>query len=178
MAFTAINIFSLEYVVDSKSKNVVKFYSKASVEEFEGVSSKIDGYVYSDKNELQNADVYFEVDLNLLDTGIGLRNRHMREDYLHTDKFPKTTFKGKITEMNKISDTEFDVKVSGSYFLHGINQSRQINGKIYILDNGLKLKSEFIVKLTDHNIEVPKFMFLKISENIKVYVDFIAKKVK
>ena len=178
MAFVAVNLFSFEYVVDSKAKNVVKFYSKASVEEFEGVSSKIDGYIYSEKNELQNADVYFEVDLNLLDTGIGLRNRHMREDYLHTDKYPKTHFKGKITEINKISDTEFDVKANGTYFLHGISQNRQISGKIYLMDNSMKLKSEFIVKLTDHNVEIPKFMFLKISENIKVYVDFISKKVK
>ncbi len=169
---------SAEYTVDNSKKNVVKFISEAPVEQFEGVTEKIDGYFYSEKGDILNAEIYFEVNLNNVDTGIGLRNRHMREDYLHTSKYPKTTFKGKISDLKKISETELDVIVKGSYFLHGITKEREISGKIYLLDNGMKIKSEFVVKLTDHKIDVPKFMFMKISEDIKVYLDFIVKKVK
>ncbi|MBK9304990.1 MAG: YceI family protein [bacterium] len=35
-----------------------------------------------------------DVDLAALDTGIGLRNRHMRENHLETDRFPQAVFRG------------------------------------------------------------------------------------
>jgi riboflavin synthase alpha subunit len=40
------------------------------------------------------------------------------------------------------------------------------------------VKSKFSVSLKDHNIEVPSLMFQKISEMIKLEVDFMLKFVK
>lgn len=59
----------------------VEFLSKAPLNEFTGKSSNLNGLVDLDKNLLD-----FYVDLNTLNTGIGLRDRHMRENYLETKK--------------------------------------------------------------------------------------------
>jgi polyisoprenoid-binding protein YceI len=167
---------SAEYHVDKKEKNLVKFVSETPVEDFDGKTNKIDGYLISDGIEkMQGAELYFEVDLNSVDTGIGLRNRHMREDYLHTDKYPLTHFKGNVIESEKISDSEYNLKVSGKMFIHGVTRDITVSGKLYKLSNGFKLKSDFKIKLTDYKIEVPKFMFVRISEEIKLFLDFIVK---
>lgn len=176
----SLNAFSTEYNVDTKNKNnSVKFISSAPVEDFEGKTSKIDGYLNTDDaNNLYNAELYFEVDLNSVDTGIGLRNRHMREDYLHTDKYPYTSFKGIINEVKKINDLEYDIRVSGDITIHGISKKLVTRGIIKFHKNGINVTSKFSVKLSDYKIEVPQVMFLKISEEIRLELDFNLKKIQ
>jgi polyisoprenoid-binding protein YceI len=177
--FAGNALFANEYHVDKKQTNSVKFVSKATMESFEGNTEKIDGYiVLQDAPNLYQAELYFEVDLNSVDTGIGLRNRHMREEYLYTDKYPLTSFKGKITNVKKITDTQYDVTVTGEMDLHGVKKTRMINGTIDFTSKGININTEFIVKLTDHNIEVPSLMFMRINEDIQLVLDFNLKKVK
>lgn len=169
-----LNLHAIEYHVDTKNKNNnVKFISNATLEDFEGVTDKIDGYLATAEGDgLYGAKIYFEVDLNSIDTGIGLRNRHMREDYLHTDDYPFTSFEGIINEVKKIDKTTYDVRVKGKIMIHGESKELWTRGKIKFLKNGINIQSDFSVKLSDHNIKVPKVMFMKINEEIKVVLDF------
>jgi len=175
----ALIIYPAEYQVDKSKQNLVKFISNAPIEDFEGVTSKIDGYLAIDESDLlKNSNLYFEVDLRTLDTGIGLRNRHMRENYLHTDKYPYTNFKGNIIYSEKVSDTEQKVTVDGTMYIHGKTKPMKINGNLFKTESGYRVKAYFEVKLTDYNIEVPKLMFMKISENMKLALDFYITKVQ
>jgi polyisoprenoid-binding protein YceI len=80
---------SAEYHVDRKGQNLVKFISDAPLDNFEGTTDNVDGYIVWDgDNPVNNSEFHFEAELSTLDTGIGLRNRHMRENYLETDKYP------------------------------------------------------------------------------------------
>jgi polyisoprenoid-binding protein YceI len=180
LSLMAISIAqAAEFHVDKKQSNLVKFISDAPMEDFEGTTSKIDGYMMNDGiDKLVGSEVYFEVDLNSVSTGIGLRDRHMREDYLHTDKYKLTSFKGKIATANKVSDTEYDFTANGKKFIHGVTKDITIKGNIFKNGNGYKVKANWAIKLPDYNIEVPKFMFLRINEEIKLEVDFNLKQVK
>lgn len=176
LILVSIDLIGAEFQVDKNAKNLVKFISETPVEDFEGKTSKIDGYLICESIEkLVGSEHYFEVELNSVDTGIGLRNRHMREDYLHTEKYPLTHFKGIITESVKVSDTEYDVKSKGKMFIHGVTKEITISGKIYKLGSGYKLKTNYSINLTDYNVKVPKFMFVRISEEIKLVLDFVVK---
>ena len=170
-----INIYIIratEYNVVKSDDNLVKFYSDAPIEDFEGVTSKIDGYLLCDKNDLaKNSEIYFEVQLNTLKTGISLRDRHMRENYLHTDKYPIASFKGKIIEANKNGNV-WDVKVNGEMNIHGVKKSISIKGELKNTKKGYKISTTFFVALKDYNIEIPSLMFAKINENIKLELKF------
>jgi len=167
-----------EYQVDTKAKNNVKFISTAPIEDFEGVTNRIDGYLIHDGDKLTaDSELYFEVDLRTLDTGIGLRNRHMREDYLHTDKYPHAKYSGRITKLWK-SAKGTEVMVSGSMDIHGKKKRLDVRGILTPTSGGLRIQTRFEVKLTDHDIEVPKLMFVKISEVMKLELDFRLKRVK
>ena len=163
-----------EYQVDKSAENIVKFISDAPIEDFEGITKKIDGYIYWDDIDfLNNSELYFEVDLNSIDTGIGLRNRHMRENYLHTDKYPLTHFTGKLTKVEKNSDTEFKVTAEGKFFVHGVEKHKSIVGIITkINDNQYKINAEYTVALSDYNIDIPSIMFYKIDENMDLILEF------
>lgn len=167
-----------EYHVDRTAKNLVKFVSDAPIEDFEGTTNKIDGYLaYDAGGYTSNSDLYFEVDLRALDTGIGLRNRHMREDYLHTDKYPYAKFSGKIIEATQAGD-KTKVKVKGSMDIHGVKRTMEVSGAISGSGDRLRITTTFDVSLPNHKIEVPQFMFMKIDENMELILDFTLKKVK
>ncbi len=174
----SITLFPQEHYVDKSQNNLAKFISDAPVESFEGVTDQIDGFIYWEENELINkSQLYFEVNLDALDTGIGLRNRHMRENYLNTPVYPFAQFNGKIVSQEKLNDSRSNVVVEGEMFIHGKAHQQTITG-IISKENGLyRIQSEFIVKLTDHNIPIPSLMFMRISEDMKVIVDFYVKEV-
>lgn len=174
------SLYATEYDVDKSKKNLVKFTSDARVESFDGTTDKIDGYMTWDGDDVLNKNqLYFEFDLRTLDTGIGLRNRHMREDYLETDKYPMTNFKGKLVKADKSSDGKLNVTAEGNMFIHGVTKPITIKGTLIPSDGGgYRIQSSFEVKLTDYNIPIPQLMFLKISEVMKLNLDFFARKVK
>ena len=175
--FILINAaLSEEYHVLKSDSNEVKFISDAPVENVEGVTDEIDGYLYfGDGDFTKNSQLYFEVNLNSLDTGIGLRNRHMRENYLETDKYPLTYYKGKIVDSTKINDSEFSVTSDGKISIHGVEKPLTVQAKIYKHDDQFRIKSQFDVKLSDFNIKIPSIMFYKINEDISLKLNFYIK---
>lgn len=177
--FLSVSVNATEYNVDKKKTNLVKFISDAPVEDFEGVTNIIDGYVFFEGDDLLNkSNLHFEVDLRKIDTGIGLRNRHMRENYLHTDKYPYAVYEGKIIKADKKNDNSYNVEVDGKMTIHGVTKPLKVKGTLERKDKNINIKSNFEIKLTDYNIEVPKFMFLKISEVMRLIVDFNTIQVK
>ncbi len=172
-------LFAVEYQVDKSAKNMVKFISDAPIEDIEGVTDKIDGYIFWEGDDLlNNSELYFEVDLNSIDTGIGLRNRHMRDNYLHTEKYPLTYFTGKLVKADKKNDIEYAVTAKGKSYVHGVEKQKTIEGKMTKTEGDkFKITIHFIVALSDHDIEIPSIMFYKIDENMELILEFYIKKV-
>ena len=118
LLFSSINILAQEFHVDQSKENVVKFISDAPLESFEGVTDNIDGYMYLKSiDDLNDNQIYFEVDLTTIDTGIDLRNRHMRDNYLETDKYRFTFYEGRITEISNANENSYNVKTSGKLLI-------------------------------------------------------------
>lgn len=169
-----------EWNVKRDAKNSVKFTSSTTVLDFDGVTDKIDGYIYwegdkifSGKNEL-----YFEVDLNTVKTGIGKRDRDMREDVLETDKWPKTYFKGTIVSATKTdSSNTYNIIAKGKMFIHGVEKEMEIPAVIKIQNGTMNVQTRFSVFLKDYNIEAPSLLaFIKVAEEIKLSLNFYLQK--
>jgi polyisoprenoid-binding protein YceI len=171
---SAAGLEARELHVDRSQPNMVRFISDAKIEQFEGVTSQIDGYLYWEGQDMtENSTMYFEVDLNSIDTGIGLRNRHMRENYLHTDQYPYTKYTGKISESTSINGNSWQVKTEGRIFIHGVEKPLSVTAEISLTaDHLYHVVTEFEVSLSDFDIEIPSIMFLKIDENMKLKLDF------
>lgn len=174
-------IESREYHIDRDAGNRVVFYSEAPIEDFEGTTDEIDGYLLvsgiSGTPKAGN-EFYFEVNLEALDTGIGLRNRHMRDNYLETDRHPYVSFGGTLAKTEMSSDSTLAVTSFGTFDLHGVKREREIEVQVVSLSDGYRVTGEFYVKLEDHDIDIPKLMFLKINQNIRVSIEFYLKKMK
>jgi polyisoprenoid-binding protein YceI len=165
-----------EYHVDKSDANLVTFISDAPLSDFEGVTQKIDGFLLTKNKDYKNADMYFEVDLNDLDTGIGLRNSHMREDYLITDKWPFAKFEGTVISSKKTSKG-YEVIAEGTFEVKGESRKKKITATIAEKGSGLSINTDFIVNLNEHKIEIPSFMGAEVDEDVELVIRFDMKKV-
>jgi len=167
-----------EYHVDLEKEHRVRFVSDAPLEDFEGVTSQIDGFLFlpgeglAGETDLASSEFFFEVDLASLDTGIGLRNRHMRDNYLETDEFPYASFAGRVGRLGEESPGRFKAETRGTFTVHGIEQSRDIECTAEKIGEALRVRCAFTVTLSDHGIPIPKLMFMKIDEVIELDLDF------
>lgn len=154
-------------------KGNVEFLSKAPLNEFTGKSSDLNGLVDLDKNMLD-----FFVDLNTLKTGIGLRDRHMRENYLETKKYPYGEFTGEIMPETKLSKGQSkSVTAKGKFKIHGVEREIEVPGKLTaISDSEVQLEAQFTVLLSDYKIDVPKVVFYELAEEQVITIKAVLKK--
>jgi len=114
----------------------------------------------------------FKMKLTAIDTGIALRNKHLRENYLHTDKHPEAEIRiTKLTDLKGKLDGSSNAKsvFEGTLNLHGVE--KPIREGQYSIE-GKGVTAEFCIDLPDHDVEKPAFMGVKIVDKVYVTVKF------
>lgn len=102
-----------------------------------------------------------------------LQRTHFNEDYMETERFPNSTFKGKIIEEIDLSvPGEYTVRAKGKMNIHGIENDRIIKCEIKVSENKMDVTAGFTVFLADHNITIPTIVNKKIAEEIKLNISF------
>jgi len=117
--------------------------------------------------------------LNVLDTGIALRNRHMKEKYLETTKWPDAEIvdikiKLPVNSQDKEEISMENLSFEGLLSLHG--KKKPVIGKasVNLSTNQLELNCEFKIKVTDFGIELPSFMGVTVVDDVTVKISILS----
>lgn len=96
-----------------------------------------------------------------------LMEEHFNENYMDSDKLPKTSFKGKVLNYDGKNGT-YDAE--GDLTIHGV--TNKVKTKVTISNNGgkLALAANFVVKLSDYKLEVPAMAKKTLSETAKISI--------
>jgi len=154
----------------------VVFTSKAPMESFDGKTRKVAGRIVCAAEDLAGPlELRIEVDLASLDTGIGMRNTHMRERHLETDTYPLAVFTGEsvvaATEPALVPGRPVELTVRGVFELHGVARPRDIAARVTLAEDGtLAVEAGFPVSLADHAIDRPQFLVMKLADEQQVRV--------
>ncbi len=176
---------------DDKNRDVVSFNSDAPIELIVGNTSKITGSIsIDDSTDLTKpVQAKFDVDLGTIDTGIPLRNEHMRDNFLETKKFPKAEFTlVKLVNPPKSLKPGSKVKLNaiGNFSLHGKTVSKTVPIELTYLTKCpatetkrpgcdlLQFKAVFPVALKDHDVKRPEIVFQKLADTVIVTVSATA----
>ncbi len=102
-----------------------------------------------------------------------LMQEHFNEKYIESEKYPMSTFSGKVNETNidLTKDGAYNVTVTGKLNIHGVIMDRIIPGIITVKNGEINIKTTFKVTVKDHKIEIPSVVGAKIAEQIDVIVD-------
>lgn len=165
--------------VDSTLDNSVIFYAGSTLGNFEGKTDNITGNIsWQDDDTLGNGKVRLEVDLRTLDTGIGLRNSHMRDKYLETSQYPMAVFEGKLTEWQRIDQTSSQVTASGLLKIHGVEKPLSAVATVQQTDSIYRITTNFELNISDFKIHQPKFLFTSMKKIIRLRLVFYMKPVQ
>jgi polyisoprenoid-binding protein YceI len=117
------------------------------------------------------------VDLRTVDTGIDLRNEHLKEKYLEVDKgagydqavLSEVTLQG-INADAPAGKGSF----TGSLMLHGVK--KRVTGPVEIrqVPTGWRVRASFPVNLPDYNIDKPRYLGVGVKDTVQVSVTFTA----
>lgn len=169
-----VSAFAAPYTLDAKAKNRVEFHSKATLESFSGKAKGINAEFDVDPAKLISAKGKVTIDLRTLDTGIDLRNKHMRENHLHTDSFPNAVFSlDSISGDGTLSaEAPMSLAIHGQMTIHGVTKSITTPATLSAVGaHGMRIQAEFPLKITEYGIPRPEFLFLKLAEEVRIVVD-------
>jgi hypothetical protein len=103
-----------------------------------------------------------------------LQKVHFNEDYMETELYPNSTFKGKIIEEVDLSvPGVYRIRAKGKLFIHGVEIDRIIRCDLTVTDKKIDVTADFTVFIADHNISVPSILNQKIASEIKVNVRLV-----
>lgn len=169
----SVAINAAPYSLDAKAKNRIEFHSKATLESFSGKAKGITAVFDIDPAALRSTKGQVTVDLRSLDTGIDLRNKHMRENHLHTDSFPNAVFElDSVAGAGTSAVAPTVVTIHGSMTIHGTTKDISTPATITGLgSDAVRVQAKFPLKITEYGVPRPEFLFLKLAEEVRIVVD-------
>ncbi|MBX9688871.1 MAG: YceI family protein [Candidatus Obscuribacterales bacterium] len=176
---------------DDKNRDLASFDSDAPLELIHGRTPKITGSISIDDSLdlTKPLAANFDVDLASIDTGIDLRNEHMRDNFLETAKYPKASFvlKKFLNPPKKLeAGKKITLKAQGDFSLHGKTVSKTIPVDLVYMTKCpsteskrpgcdiIQIKAVFAVPFKDHNIKRPEAVFQKLADQVIVTVSATA----
>lgn len=169
IAISLVTFCSLaqKYVTE---KTDVTFFSDAAIEDITADNKAANGIFNSATN-----DIAFSIPIKEFEFAKSLMKEHFNEKYMDTEKYPKSTFRGKISGFDLNGTGTQNVKATGQLTIHGETKDIDVPGTIERQGDKLVMKSKFIVKLEDYKVKIPQLMWQNIAEQVEVTVDFTFK---
>jgi hypothetical protein len=144
----------------------IGFYSKTPLEDIRAENKQVLAVIDAGKKNLA---------FNLLVKGFvftkQLMQEHFNENYVESDKFPKSSFTGSYTgDVDFSKNGIYNVLVKGRLTLHGVTKAIEMPATIEVQNGKLIGKSNFKLIPGDFNIKIPSLVREKIASQIDVRV--------
>ena len=149
----------------------VTFFSNTAIEKIEAFNNEVANILDS-----KTGDIIFQMPIKSFKFEKELMAEHFNEDYMESDKFPKSDFKGKVTNISEVNfskDGTYNVKAEGKLTIHGVTQTVSINGTMTVKGKDVTVNSKFMIKTKDYGIKIPSVVEGKIAKEIEITVNSV-----
>lgn len=157
-----------------------KFYTKtgkvffkctkpSSPEKIEGINKSITCVL-----DTKTGNIQFAVLMKGFEFERALMQEHFNENYVESDKFPRSEFKGQVINNNEINyakDGSYTAKVKGTLQIHGETKAVETTGTILIKNGKPELNADFQVLLSDFKISIPSLVSDKVSNTVDISLE-------
>ena len=145
----------------------VTFFSDAPMEDIEAENTEI-----SSLFDVGTGVAVYKVKISGFQFEKSLMQEHFNEKYLESDKYPESTFRGRIRGYDPQLSEWQQARAEGDLKIHGVTREIAVDGQVKFSGDRMQLKATFPVKLEDYKIKIPKVVFYNIAEVVKVTLDF------
>ncbi len=153
------------YTAKNGATNIT-FFSSSPLEDITATNKGAIIVYKSSSNEIQ-----IKVSIMNFKFKNALMEEHFNENYMETEKFPNSIFKGTINEkVDLTKDGETKVTITGKMEIHGVTKDETYEGTITKKGTDILIATKFKIKLVDYGIKVPSLYVKNIAEIVDVDV--------
>ena len=135
---------------------------------FEARTKSVSGEVTASAAEPGNLTGALRVDLQTLETGIAVRDRHMRDTYLEVEKGPEFA----VATVDQIRVEKLDGKSTfkGTLLLHG--QRQEVTGSADLQQRAgrIRVQAQFPIKVSAFQIPKPTYLGVGVRDESQIKV--------
>ncbi|MDP8998506.1 MAG: YceI family protein [Myxococcota bacterium] len=118
-------------------------------------------------------DIVITVPLANLTTGIGLRDKHMKEKYLEVQKYPLATLRVVRNSLKLPSaDDKIETDVPSTINIHGQVRPATVHYEVKRDGTTLVARGRLHINITDFGITVPSYLGVTVKPDIDVTANF------
>jgi hypothetical protein len=146
----------------------IGFYSHTSMEDIKADNNQVASVIDSG-----TGNVVFQVLIKSFHFDSALMEEHFNENYMESDKYPKSTFKGMITNLASVTFSKngtYDVIIDGDLTIHNVTNKVSVRGTIEVIAGGINADAKFKIVPEDYNIAIPSVVREKINKDLEVTV--------
>ena len=173
-AATTLHADSRTYTIAKGGNNVAEFHAEDTYDSFDGKTSDVNGTIVADPANPSASSVLVNINVDSLDTGVGMRNNEMRARYLETKKFGTATFKSvSVAGPASITPNQpADINVTGDLTLHGVTKRMTIPVRVVLIPDGrIHATANFKIHMPDFGISVPHNVLVTVNDEVPVRLD-------
>ncbi|NLO69322.1 MAG: YceI family protein [Bacteroidales bacterium] len=107
-----------------------------------------------------------------------LAEEHFNENYVESEKYPKSTFTGQIVNFDpeKLRSAEpYQVVVEGDLTIHGVTKKVKEKGTLTREDGAIRAVARFSIQLSEYKIKIPSIVADRVNPVIPIDVEMIYK---
>jgi hypothetical protein len=147
----------------------ISFFSASIMEDIEAKNSKVAAVF-----DLGTGQLAFAVPVREFQFKRTLMQEHFNENYMESDKYPKATFTGQLTNAAQVlkllpTGTQ-NVEVEGQLTMHGVTHKVAVSGTLQLRDNQLVIFAYFNIAPADYAIDIPLLVREHIAKSVSVRV--------
>ena len=146
----------------------IDFFSHTSIEDIKADNNQVASIL-----DISSGELVFQALMKSFHFEKSLMEEHFNENYVESEKYPKSTFTGSITDLGSVDfqkEGKYEVIVKGELSIHGVSKEVSAEAIIEVTDNGISASSTFTIKPEDYKIEIPGVVREKIAKEMKVNV--------
>lgn len=147
----------------------IGFFSHTTMEDIKGDNNQVASVL-----DISTGDLVFQVLMKSFHFDKALMEEHFNENYVESEKFPKATFTGKITNVSAVNFSKngtYDVTVDGDMLIHGTTKKVSSKGTIEVTADGINANSKFNINPEDYGITIPNLVREKIAKDLEITVN-------
>lgn len=149
----------------------ISFYSHTPMEDIQANNNQVTSFI-----DIETGEIVFAVLMKSFKFDKALMEEHFNENYVESDKYPKSTFEGKFLDFDKsrLDKAEpYEVKIAGKLTLHGETKEIEENVVLTGKDGNIIGATKFSIDLYDFKIDIPKVVKENIAESIEITVEMV-----
>ncbi len=165
--FAFVNTAVDAQVYYTKNGNI-SFFSKTILENIDAENNQVISVLNVETGVLQ-----FSLLNNAFHFPKAKMEADFNENYIESDQYPGSIFKGTITNINTVNfnkDGNYPVNVNGDLTIHGVTKNISTPGTITIKNGNVSAVSSFKVSVADYRIKIPSIVANKVAESIEIKV--------